>query len=312
MHWSNLMVLTLAFFLHAPYSTAGGMSTGGGSAVICRDQNNKVDKAFLLDLFEGRERFGYTIPNHSSSIDEQLNDALQRISAAPAIFSVLKKVLANTYNNYVFLPAHLALHTSSDLGTEYAVVVLDGCGLEQLGYYESDGKLKVVSSIFHKLSSTDQAAFFMHEALYRLTRGVAGAFDSSSARKLTAQMFSSTVDDNQLIADFKKIFQKIEPTIFLNVEPSKKFTIKFEGIGEWRWDLHLFDLDGRRITEVNDPLILQISSPGASSGTIDFRADNIFRIEQSGYQGSGASSRFTKITVFYDGSKVYESSPSPR
>jgi len=92
-----------------------------------------------------------------------------------------------------------ALTLPPDLGESAGVVVQDGCEIEGVGYYETDGSLKVAKAVFKAFSPTDQAAFILHEAFYKSDRLFEGATDSSNARHVNAALFSISVDDNGVL-----------------------------------------------------------------------------------------------------------------
>jgi hypothetical protein len=64
--------------------------TGRGSAFVCRDAENRITQALTLDTFEGRERFGYTIPSRTADPLEQVATARQRIAGDRARFALLQ------------------------------------------------------------------------------------------------------------------------------------------------------------------------------------------------------------------------------
>jgi hypothetical protein len=194
---SFLAAITLG--LSSSAALAGGMSTGGGSAVVCRDASGQITKAIFLDVFEGRERFGYDIPERNGEPSDLARAALANFAAKPAYRNLLEATLTDIETNRVLLPAHLALQTSTDLGNDYAVYILAGCRLEQVGFYESDGKLRVATSVYDHLSPTSQAAFWLHETIYRFARDTADAPNSGKARPIVAMSLTSLVAGDVLI-----------------------------------------------------------------------------------------------------------------
>lgn len=202
----NITAAVFGLLCLAAPAQAGGWVSGGGSAVVCRDGSNVIVRAELLDLFEGRERFGMTIPETANDPDAILSAALTKLAASSGLEAFISQSVADVKGRRVFLPKHLGLHTSTDLGRDHAVYILDGCHLEQVGYFEADGRLLIATNVFDHLSPTGQAAFLLHETLYRLTRSLAGAEDSASARKLVAEMLSTSISTPKLIADVERAF----------------------------------------------------------------------------------------------------------
>ena len=208
-------------------------NVGGGSAIVCRDSSNEIIRAELLDIFEGQKRFGMTIPTYTTNNpDQQVRTALTKLSSKPGLASYVVKIYSDVYAHRVFLPGDIALQTSNDLGTDYTVSIIDGCHLEQIGYYESDGTLRIATNVYNHLSSTAQAGFWLHETLYRLTRTLAGASDSAEARKLVAELLATSVTSQQVTADVAGAFKESDTQIFVPLHPvaGAKFSVLLDTV----------------------------------------------------------------------------------
>ena len=93
----------------------------------------------------------------------------------------------------------------NDLGNNFGVVVPNGCQIEGVGFYESDGTLKVAQPIYQTLSATNRAAFILHEAIYKLARETGDAKDSEGTRKLVAAMFSVNNQPQAVLDQARKL-----------------------------------------------------------------------------------------------------------
>ena len=192
-----IVIASLACMWTSFALAVGGISSGGGASVVCRDINKQIISAELLDLFEGSVRFGFDIQYSHEDPRTQL------INAIDNLHDNFKKVLvtevaSDILKHFVFLPVNVALAASNDLGDEYGVVVKEGCALEGVGFYEDDGTLKVSRSVYNAFSETDKAAFILHEAIYKIARDTSGHKTSAPSRKLNALLFSGptfTPDD---------------------------------------------------------------------------------------------------------------------
>lgn len=184
-------------------SATGTETSGGGGAAVCRDMNKKVSSAYLLDTYEGEVRFSYNIPQSKQDPNNQLVDVLNKIQN-PLIKQFTKQTVAQIIDSTEFLPQGVGMAPTSDLGKEYGVVVPDGCAIEPIGFYESNGILKISRSVYGALSETDKAAFFIHEAIYKLARDLTFQSDSARSRKAVASLFSNNL--SQSIQNLDELF----------------------------------------------------------------------------------------------------------
>src|SRR3989338_2231592 len=65
---------------------SGTVDGGGGKAVVCRDQANRIVSAETLDLFEGKNLYGVNVLSLGSTVNEEvaaiqlrLNDTLDQL-----------------------------------------------------------------------------------------------------------------------------------------------------------------------------------------------------------------------------------------
>lgn len=179
----------------------GGDTSGGGATVVCRNQGNAIVSAEMLEFYEARIRSQITIPESSGSLDNQLAEVVRRLSFDVALQRDFVSALTYIRSNMNFLSGGVSIAPGNDLGSEYAVVVPIGCSLELVGYYEKSGSLVVSSDVYNALSLTNQTAFLVHEALYKLERTINSADNSGNVRRTTAQLFNpmSTVQELELL-----------------------------------------------------------------------------------------------------------------
>ena len=203
----------------------GGESSGGDPGVVCRDSSRRIVSVEPLDRYEGRVRFGQ-LPGDwdSMGLEGALDVMVDRASRANEPFRYdLEDLIAIVRANISFLPEGVGLYPGVDLGGEYAVVVPDGCGLELIGYYESSGKITVAKSLYDQLRPTQQAAFILHEAVYKMARMVHQAENSASSRQLVAEFFAQASTFESLKSKIAPIYfgSHFQPLIFDDLENAK-------------------------------------------------------------------------------------------
>ncbi len=201
----SIWILSQALFLMstAAAAGAGGIASGGGAAVVCRDANHQIVHAELLDLYEGKIRYGYSIAYSDIEPAKQLLAAVGRLRFSPFHEAVTTESVAMVQGRFQFLPPGVVLDAPNDTGNGHGVVKPDGCEIDAVGFYEDDGTLRVAQPIYYALSFTDRAAFLVHEAIYRIARESSRHTDSFLARRLTAALFAQ----NASIADVRKLLQ---------------------------------------------------------------------------------------------------------
>lgn len=253
-------------------SLAGAASSGGGAAVVCRNANNEITSARLLDLFESEVRFGHTVLQSNEDARTILNEVLGRLDEKSNLQLFLKEIVAETIESIKFLPQGVVFASPEDLGQQ-GIVVSDGCHLQGVGYYEGD-TLMVAKSIYNSFSETDKAAFIIHESLYLLARKFMGQTNSSSSRKLTGELFATDISSqevqNNVIKSLGWRFGPVKPDRFFVVNDQKRkfvdLKFQFEGsaIDPYRVRVRCFHkLDDSRTVfyaEVREAKVVRVPS----------------------------------------------------
>lgn len=195
--WACLLGGALA----ASTSFGGTANWGGGTGVVCRDQNNRVVSARLLDLYEGSEIDGLKIPDVDVDPHLQARAALSRLAfgfaddaevSPMAFIDHLKDALAET------TPGKF-IESPIDKGGERAPILPTGCQFEGIGYREKPNhrlQLTVVPDVLNAMTKTQQAAFLVHEAIYSYyvdlyKDRVDRERGTVEIRKITARLFAS-------------------------------------------------------------------------------------------------------------------------
>ena len=67
-----ILVLALAAPLLITESMAGPITSGGGFAVVCRNLKGRIETAEILDLYEARTKYGFTIIETKDDVEEDI------------------------------------------------------------------------------------------------------------------------------------------------------------------------------------------------------------------------------------------------
>jgi len=187
MNYASRFVLSLMLMVgHGAF--AGGVSDGGGDAVVCKDASGKVVSAELFDLFESRVLYNFKLINQDQQ--DPLKTALaaaKRIdnggaASDPTMMDQgemslnLKQVGSDFVQSYVryinqnlqILPPGVGLKPLDD---ENNMIIPTSCKLMQLAlYHDSNDKIYAAGDIWKYLTPTHKAGLLVHEALYKKLR----------------------------------------------------------------------------------------------------------------------------------------------
>lgn len=175
----------------------GGESSGGGLALVCRDQG-KIRHAELLDLFEARTKFGFQLMRASGSVERDYFlsvDNTYRLQGNPMLARQRQKAIEENLRRFFDLVRLTApgekLPPTNDVGEIPALP--QGCGLEQLAVFQDRPEaLHLDREIWSALDSLSQAALVSHELAYREERQTHLEMTSESARSFVAVIYAVT------------------------------------------------------------------------------------------------------------------------
>jgi hypothetical protein len=190
---SSKYILFSLYFVGTMANAVGGVDGGGGKSVVCRDSQGKIISAELLDLYEGRVQYSLAPKVSSDSIERQIDDVVERLSAGRDynFRTTLMKHTRFVSEAKVILPEGTGLLPVDDA---YNVIVPKNCQIEQLANFTNQNQILVNGEIYNSLNDTNKAALIVHEALYKIFR-IYGSTNSIRARKSVALGFS-TIDLN--------------------------------------------------------------------------------------------------------------------
>lgn len=169
------------------------MAAGLGFA----DVAGNIRWAKLVDLYEAVEAHARQIPASDLPAVEQRKAAAERVRAVnPHLADEIRARINHLIEPFIHVVPHAAIAPVEDV---FPIVVpktaecLDGTvKLEQMAnFLESTDEVLLDQEIWEKLNHTQQAAFYVHEALYSILRDYNHDKDSRNARYMVGQIFSS-------------------------------------------------------------------------------------------------------------------------
>jgi hypothetical protein len=182
-------LLLISSLLSQP-AFAGHEVGHGGGAIVCRNSQKQIESAELLDLWEANvthENISYS----QDSVDSQMDSALERLSAMTPYFAhKVKERLSKLPKLISYLPEGMAIAPPKDAEEQF---LKEGCALEGVAKYTSSpddhDTLYINPRITAKMSPTDQAALYLHEAIYKVLRDESYDEDSIRTRRAVRMIF---------------------------------------------------------------------------------------------------------------------------
>lgn len=165
---------------------SGGKEGHGGVSIVCRTPSDAIKSVELLDTFEGNNQYNLKIGGSALPPEDQVEQAQTRLASRPDLLDEFQTELANVQAHIQFLKGEVGLNPTDDA---FPVIKKKSCRYEQLAVYTDSGQVLVDSELYGFLSTTDQAALYVHETIFKMARS-RGETSSVTSRKLTAYMFT--------------------------------------------------------------------------------------------------------------------------
>lgn len=191
---------------------AGGASTGGGSAFVCRGLFNIPVSAELVDLWESIHRRHWNIPYTNEAVDVQIDRAVAKLKDLDLSFyqSVVAD-LAYVRSHVEYLPEDQEIALPPDVQNGYQK---QGCPAAGMMLFDGETQnLSIKGPIFDKLiNNTNVAAAWTHEAVYKtMRRLIPTLVNSIEARKLTSCLFATNDCLGPIAVSFAEQFPGLFP-----------------------------------------------------------------------------------------------------
>ncbi len=177
---------------HAQDAPDGREVSSGGVALVCRRGNGRIRTAQMLDTYEASILPPYLqFPNSALPVETQIDLAQLRTAENGPFLELLRQELTRIRANITFLPPDTEIPPTNDA---FPDVIRHGCDYENVARYRSDGTVIVDPAIFAQLDLLNQAALYLHEAIYAIARTRVGESSSVRPRRLTAHLLATNFD----------------------------------------------------------------------------------------------------------------------
>ncbi|MGZ3707707.1 MAG: hypothetical protein ACXWPM_02605 [Bdellovibrionota bacterium] len=231
-----ILIALVPTLVHAEGADHAG---NGGAAIACRDAGGNVQKAYLLDTWEGanlpwKENNYQPFPIVHDSVstrEQQIAHALHKISlSSDYAYRKVKEAVEDVTKRLQIRPFKMKQIPDSN---DFALPDEPGldCQREQLANYTEQFGIIVNERIWNRLDATDQAALVLHEAIYKLDREPpTSATTSDHARKFVAYLFSSLPMPYSLLGDLAVICRQVDFSV--EHAPDNAFIAIIYGTGD--------------------------------------------------------------------------------
>ncbi len=189
---SSVTFSGLVCLLSISAAAGGGHEHGnGGGAIVCRDRQGQIRSAQLLDLWEARVT-QRPLTDKQMNMDDFIQLGLRRLSRNNPLFGAHIRIAYEQNKALVQnIPPGTSLVSPDDT---LHWLMEDGCKLEGAAQYntsETDGDVLYIDpAIYNRLPVMDQAALWVHEAVYKVLRQNDLDENSRRARNYVALAFS--------------------------------------------------------------------------------------------------------------------------
>lgn len=199
------IVTFLALSLPCAFALAG-QDRGGGKSIVCRDNQNKVLSAELLDLWEAKNLRGKTIISSSGNIQTDMNLALNRTKyifseddkrvfdslqfASVNILNCTNKNKPCSFQNVVRVTG-IDLPLSND-SLEGNLPLPQGCKVEQvIGFEHAYSPVWTLNmDLIEKMDTINLVSLCLHEGVYGLLDTYGNERNSERVRRVIGHVMS--------------------------------------------------------------------------------------------------------------------------
>ena len=199
-------ILTATLILTTSTALAGVSTSGGGYAVVCRDNTNSIISAELLDLVEGKLKHNFDLkPASGSALKDYVWGAentfyLQTGKAMAECGSSCNpsESFFKFMRSIDWVDSKSQLEPIYDLGnvTEVLGQLKQGCDIEQVAIFnDKTERVQISKEAWEKMDSLSQAGLIWHELDYRESRKyyLLPENDSEKTRLNVAIVFSKNL-----------------------------------------------------------------------------------------------------------------------
>ena len=230
---NKLLVVVSMMLLSVEVFASKDVGNGGG-VHVCQDGRIEV-----YDIYEGFTRYNLTPTRNRKTVDEYLEKAVYKIrSQYPGVGYRVGK-----YVDYLRKEGHFLLRNNLNLYLieDANILVTDvGCKYQQLANWDDRSEnVLVKNEFFQRLDTLNQAAIFLHEAVYKVARDYYHDNDSDDSRRIVAEALS----DEASFTDLKRWSSWTNDAVAVDPRPFNVELLKAEGSNEPQMNVHLGDID---------------------------------------------------------------------
>lgn len=197
----NCILFTMLFFAfgtmarsNEKFNTGGSVGNGGG-AWVCRNADETLQWAKLVDFYEATNEFDLDISiDNQNNPDQQVKNILNKTKSININFYyAVKKALLIIKPKIKFISgSNLAVIDDAlfRIAPSASTCKNGNVNYEQLANYTDYDRILVDQEIFNSLTKSEQAGLFLHEAIYKLERERQEAKNSVQTRLIVGYLFS--------------------------------------------------------------------------------------------------------------------------
>ena len=252
----KMKVVILLITLWSAMASATEREGHGGRAIVCRNEAGIIQSAQLLDLWEAanlpRKDNGFNpleITRKPAPVDEQVLDARARIeSVNEHAHKTISQAVDSVKSDIQVMNVQMRrIDDSNDFAYP------KDCHSEQLANYTNDYGIIVNKEIWDMLEPTDQAAFILHEAVYKTERELLKENNSDHARKVVGYLFSASPLTLEVLGDLALICKQILIRVTPPTASYKTWTGKRKTrTSSLNFAVWLFWVDGQKVAKSSE------------------------------------------------------------
>jgi hypothetical protein len=221
--------------------------------VVCRARNGEVKSVELLDLWEARTIYKREIPTSELPVQVQVDKTISKLQYAfpfgsfantdsdywtSSFLAMVSRRFTTNDSEYVYRLKNITLKKTKDA---FEVVTPNDCKIEQIARYNGSngfGEVYLNQDLVDKMDATNQAALYLHEALYAMLRPIEKT--SLRIRRMIGLAFST---------DEHFFSKRLRPTYYYECTGGTSDEDKTRFLVVWNdpnWEFHAMEIAGYR------------------------------------------------------------------
>lgn len=186
---NKVLITSLLLSSMSVFAADGAGGGNGGGVHLC--SNGKVQ---MYDVYEGFTRYNLSVTKDQTTVDGYINKALAKIHGQfPGVGArIAAQVKYLRQEGHLLLRSNLNMRLIDDANI---LVTDEGCRYAQLANWDDkSNNVLVKKEIFDRLDTANQAALYLHEAIYKVARDFYSARNSDDVRKTVAEAMDNSAE----------------------------------------------------------------------------------------------------------------------